>query len=56
MCYSREIICPHCKTKQSSDDIHEDATVYCETEGCELEFFVSVKYDVSYRTATTTGL
>ena len=44
-----EIICPHCGTKISSDDIYESQKLYCET--CGGEFDLEVEFNPIYSTS-----
>lgn len=43
-----DIICPVCASKNSDDDISDEAEVTCEV--CDTEFVVEVHYEVSYTT------
>ena len=46
--YSDEIICPHCGSKISNDDIHESQDIECHV--CEGEIYLEVEYTASYST------
>lgn len=47
--YTDDILCPHCGSKQSADDIHEDAKGR-ECNVCEGMFDLELHYSVSYTT------
>lgn len=47
--YCDDIICPHCGTKQSSDEIYENQDLKCYL--CEGEMHLEVDYSASYTTS-----
>ena len=46
--YEDEIICPHCGSENSNDDIHQDQKMICGT--CDGEFQLTINYSVDYST------
>lgn len=47
--YNSEIICPHCGSKISNDDIHENQDIECHV--CEGEISLEVEYTAYYSTS-----
>lgn len=47
--YTSEIVCPHCGSELSNDDIHEDQEMNCDV--CEGDMKLTVNYTVDYSTA-----